>query len=90
MGYNITRGHLGTLSTEIEDDVAIFLLDILPAGYKAFVDCSVNIDGESHRPDILILDASNNVRFLVEVKTNMGWCRDASGKLEKFFISMSI
>ena len=82
-GPNIIRGHLRALSTEIEDGVAIFLLDILPEGYKAFVDCSVNIEGESHRPDILVLDESNNVRFLIEVKTNMGWCRDASGELEK-------
>ena len=83
VGTNILRGHLRALSTEVEDGIAIFLLDILPAGYKAFVDCSVNIDSESHRPDILVLDKNNNVRFLVEVKTNMGWCRDASGELEK-------
>lgn len=82
-GPNITRGHFRALSTEIEDGIAIFLLDILPVGYKAFVDCSVNIDGESHRPDILVLDENNRVRFLVEVKTNMGWCRDASSELGK-------
>ena len=83
VGTNVIRGHLRTLSTEIEDGVALFLLDILPEGYKALVDCSVHIDGKSHRPDILIIDSENKVKFLVEVKTNMGWCRNATNELNK-------
>ncbi|MDX9691590.1 MAG: hypothetical protein RBT45_03980, partial [Acholeplasmataceae bacterium] len=83
VGNNIIRGHLRTLSTEIEDGMALFLLEILPKGYRALVDCSVYVDGKNHRPDILIIDSENRVRFLIEVKTNMGWCRDATNELNK-------
>lgn len=80
---NMVRGHLRALSTEIEDGIAAFLLDILPEGYKAYVDASVRVGKKTHRPDILIIDDKNNVKALVEVKTNMGWCRDASKEIEK-------
>ena len=39
----MVRGHLRALSTEIEDGIAAFLLDILPEGYKAYVDASVRV-----------------------------------------------
>lgn len=79
----MVRGHLRSLSTEIEDGIAFFLLDILPNGYKAFVDASVRVGSKTHRPDILIIDDRNNVKALVEVKTNMGWCRNASKEIDK-------
>ena len=80
---NLHRGHLRALSTEIEDGIAAFLLDILGEGYKVYVDASVRVGGKTHRPDILVVDVNNRVKALVEVKTNMGWCRDASGEIGK-------
>ena len=82
---NMVRGHLRSLSTDIEDGVAAFLLDILPDNYTAYVDATVQVRKKhrKHRPDILIIDDKKNVKALVEVKTNMGWCRDASGEIEK-------
>ena len=83
IGDNVKRGHLRSLSTEVEDGVAVFLLDILPDGYKAYVDPSIKVDNKTHRPDILIIDKNNNVKILVETKTNMGWCRNATEECEK-------
>lgn len=83
---NISRGHLRSLSTDIEDGIAGFLLDILPEGYLAYVDVSVQIDNKKHRPDILIVDAENNVRAFIEVKANMGYCRDATKELNKILL----
>ena len=80
---NLHRGHLRPLSTEIEDGIAAFLLDILGEGYQVYVDASVRVGGKTHRPDILVVDVNNQVKALVEVKTNMGWCRDASGEIGK-------
>ena len=80
---NLHRGHLRALSTEIEDGIAAFLLDILPQDYKVYVDASVRVGRKTHRPDILIVDNQHVVRALVEVKTNMGWCRDASSEIDK-------
>lgn len=80
---NLHRGHLRALSTEIEDGIAAFILDVLPEGYKVYVDASVRVGKKTHRPDILIVDDNANVKALVEVKTNMGWCRDASAEIDK-------
>lgn len=80
---NLHRGHLRALSTEIEDGIAAFILDILPEGYKVYVDASVRVGKKTHRPDILVVDNNSKVRALVEVKTNMGWCRDATGEIDK-------
>ena len=80
---NMVRGHLRALSTEIEDGIAAFLIDILPEGYKAYVDSSVRVGKKTHRPDILIIDENDNVKALVEVKTNMGWCRNATSEIDK-------
>lgn len=80
---NMVRGHLRALSTEIEDGIAAFLLDILPEGYKAYVDASVRVGKKTYRPDILIIDNKNIIKALVEVKTNMGWCRNISEEIDK-------
>ncbi len=80
---NLYRGHLRVLSSEIEDGIAAFLLDILPENYKIYVDSSVRVGRKTHRPDILVVDNNDKVRALVEVKANMGWCRDASGEIDK-------
>lgn len=80
---NMVRGHLRALSTEIEDGIAAFLMDILPDGYKAYVDASMRVGEKTHRPDILIIDNKNKVKALVEVKTNMGWCRNAECEIGK-------
>ncbi len=80
---NLHRGHLRALSTEIEDGIAAFLLDILPEEYKVYVDASVRVGRKTHRPDILVVDENDKVKALVEVKTNMGWCRDASAEIDK-------
>lgn len=87
---NIYRGHLRSISSDIEDCIAEFLISILPDEYKIFIDSSIYIDKKTHRPDILILDSGNNVKALVEVKSNMGWCRDASNVMSDICVNRGI
>ena len=75
-GSEIYRGHSRSLSTDIEDAIAIFISKLLPS-CKVFIDPSIYIGGKNNRPDILIIDKNNKTIGMVEVKSNMGWCRDA-------------
>ncbi len=76
-GSEIYRGHSRSLSTDIEDAIAIFISKLLPS-CKVFIDPSISIGGKKHRPDILIIDKNNETIGMIEVKSNMGWCRNAS------------
>lgn len=78
MGPNIYRGHLRSMSTHIEDGIALFVADILPSDYKFFIDPSIRLCGKNNRPDLLIVDENENVTAMVEIKANIGWCRDTS------------
>lgn len=76
IGPNIYRGHLRALSTEIEDGIALFVSNILP-DCKVFLDSSIHIDGKNNRLDILVINENNEVVAMIEIKSNMGWCRNA-------------
>lgn len=89
IGTNIYRGHLRSISTDIEDGIAIFISDILPKDYKIFLDSSVHVDGKKNRPDLLVIDGNNNVKAMVEIKANMGWCRDASVVIDDIILNDS-
>ena len=76
---NIYRGHSRSISTDIEDAIAIFISDILREDkYKILSDPSIYINHKKHRPDILVVDKNNEVILLIEIKAQMGYCRDAS------------
>ena len=77
LAHNIIRGHLRSISSDIEDGVAIFISKALPQDYKLFLDPSINIDHNINRPDLLVVDSHDNVAAMIEIKANMGWCRDA-------------
>lgn len=81
IGPNIYRGHLRALSTEIEDSIALFVTNILP-NCKAFLDPSIYLDGTNNRPDLLIVDENNDVFAMIEIKSNMGWCRNAKSVID--------
>ena len=79
----IIRGHLRVLSAEIEDGIAFFVSEIIPSEYKVLLDPSININGENNRPDLLLIDQNNNVKALMEIKSNMGWCRNSQSVADK-------
>ena len=81
-GSEIYRGHSRSLSTDIEDAIAIFISKLLPT-CKVFIDPSINVGGKNNRPDILIIDKNNKTIGMIEVKSNMGWCRNASDVIAK-------
>lgn len=89
IGTNIYRGHLRSISTDIEDGIAVFISDIMPSNYKIYLDSSIHIDGKKNRPDLLVIDENNNVNAMIEIKANMGWCRDASEVIDDILISDS-
>ena len=78
LATNIIRGHLRSISTDIEDGIAIFMSEILPSEYKILLDPSIHIGRKNNRPDLLIIDSKNIVKAMIEIKANMGWCRDAT------------
>lgn len=75
---NVWRGHSRSISADIEDQIALMIADSLPNGYELYLDPSVTINGRLHRPDLIIVDPNKNVSAIIEIKANMGWCRDAS------------
>ena len=77
IGPNIFRGHLRSISTDIEDCIALFISSILPLDYKIYLDPSVYVDGHNHRPDLLVLNEKNECYAMIEIKANMGYCRNA-------------
>lgn len=83
---NIKRGHTRSLSTDVEDYVAAFISDITGEGYELFIDSSVHIE-KTHRPDILVVKDGRAVA-LIEIKSQMGWCRDASGVIDNEILRM--
>lgn len=83
---NIKRGHTRSLSTDVEDQVAAFVSDILGEGYELYIDSSVYIK-QTHRPDLLVVKDRKAVA-LIEIKSQMGWCRDVSGVIENEILRM--
>jgi hypothetical protein len=75
---NIYRGHSRSISSDIEDQITVFISNILPKNFKFLLDSSLNIDGKNNRPDLIVVDEDNNVKFLIELKANMGYCRNAT------------
>ena len=82
LGDNIYRGHSRAISSDIEDGIALFISRLQPS-YKIFLDPSIHIDHKTHRPDLLVINNKNEVIAMVEIKANMGWCRNASGVIQK-------
>ena len=78
----IYRGHSASISVNIENEVALFLQRILPKNYEFYIDPSIKID-KTHRPDILIIDNKKNVKAMIELKSNMGYYRNAEEVFNK-------
>ena len=74
---NIHRGHLRSISTDIEDGIALFISNFLPEGFNVYLDPSIYFDGKTYRPDLIVADSHGNACAMIEIKANMGWCRDA-------------
>ena len=87
LSSNIVRGHLRSISTDIEDAIALFVSEILPKDYMIFLDPSIHVDGKNNRPDLLVVNAESQVVAMIEIKANMGWCRDARGVIDDIIIN---
>jgi len=83
LANNIYKGHLRTMSFDVEDQITIFLSKILPNGYKFFIDPQISVNKKNHRPDMLIINKDNNVVAMLEIKAQMGYCRNASWVIDK-------
>lgn len=82
LNNNIYRGHLRSISTDIEDSIAVFISSLLPETYCLILDPSIYVDGKNNRPDLLIVNDKQEVIAMIEIKANMGWCRDAQWVLK--------
>lgn len=79
---NIIRGHSRSISTDVENQIALFISEVLGNTVKIFIDPSITIKGKTYRPDLLVVRGSD-VIALVEIKANMGWCRNASSVIDE-------
>ncbi|MCR4660647.1 MAG: hypothetical protein K5765_01440 [Clostridia bacterium] len=86
IGPNIFRGHLQSLSVNIENGIALFVSNILPDN-KIFLDPSIHIDGKNNRPDLLVVNEAKEVVAMIEIKANMGWCRNAKGVIDDMLLN---
>lgn len=82
LNNNIYRGHLRSISTDIEDSIAVFVSNLLPETYCLILDPSIYVDGKNNRPDLLIVNDKQEVIAMIEIKANMGWCRNAQWVLK--------
>ena len=80
---NIFRGSSRSVSSDVEDNVALLISEMLPKNYKFFLSPSIRVNRKNNKPDLLIVDDEHNVLLMVEMKTNMGYCRDAEEVLNK-------
>ena len=80
---NVIRGHHRTISAEVEDEIGLFVSMIMRDDYLFILDPSIRVDGKTSRPDLLVADSNNIVKALIEIKTNMGWCRTADSVIDK-------
>ena len=79
---NIIRGHSRSISTDVEDMIALFISKEFDNKVKIFIDPSITISSKTYRPDVLVI-RNGKVIALVEIKANMGWCRDASSVIDE-------
>lgn len=83
---NIIRGHSRSISTDVEDMIALFISKEFDNKVKIFIDPSITISSKTYRPDLLVI-RNDKVIALVEIKANLGWCRDASIVIEEELVT---
>lgn len=83
---NVFRGHSRAISTDVEDLIGLFVSDIFDDKYNILIDASIHIN-TTHRPDMLVVK-EGKVVAMIEVKTQMGWCRNASGVIDNEIVRM--
>ena len=84
----IIRGHVSPMSTVIENNIALFIQNITDKKYQIFLDSSVSIKSnkgraKTYRPDLLLVDSHNYVEAMIEIKSNMGYCRNVNQTIQK-------
>ena len=76
---NVFRGHISSLSVVGENEICLYLKSILGEKHKFYIDSTIPKKySKAHkniRPDILITDLNNNLKYVVEIKLNQGWSR---------------
>lgn len=80
---NIYRGNSRSLSSDVEEEIAIFCKTIMPKKYKYYIDVSIHEGGKNHKPDLLIVNTNGEVVAMIEIKANMGYCRNAGAVIDK-------
>lgn len=83
---NVSRGHSRAISTDVEDLIGLFVSDVFDDKFNILIDSSVYIE-TTHRPDMLVVK-DDKVVAMIEVKTQMGWCRNASDVIDNEIFRM--
>ena len=86
---NIKRGHTRSISTDVEDSIALFISAVLDNKVSIYIDPSISVGGKTHRPDLLIVK-DGTIIALVEIKANMGWCREAKTVIDNEIVDKHV
>ena len=84
IGENIFRGHTRSISSDVEDAIAVFTSSVLENKFEIYIDSSVTVNKKTNRPDFLIIK-DGKVVALAEIKSNMGCCRNATDTINKIY-----
>lgn len=84
IGDNIFRGHTRSISSDVEDAIAVFTSSVLKNKFEIYIDPSVTVNKKTNRPDFLIIK-DGKVVALAEIKSNMGYCRNATNVIDKIY-----
>ena len=75
---NVKRGRSSSISSELEDLTAFFIALNNPNQCSYFTDQPMKFEGSTTKyPDIVIQNKDEKIKNLIDVKTDIGWNRDA-------------
>jgi hypothetical protein len=72
---NIFRGRSSSISSSFEDLMALFIALNNPNNCQYFTDQAMKFNNKTYYPDVVILEENNNIKHLIDLKTDLGWNR---------------
>ena len=74
---HIHRGRSRSISSELEDLLALYLAKNNPTPCEYYTDQQVRFGGRTRYPDIIVQQSDGTINDLIDVKSDIGWKRDS-------------
>lgn len=72
---NIFRGRSKTISSELEELTAYYIMVNSNNTFKYFIDQPIKMDNSTRYPDIVIQQKDGTIKDLIDIKADTGWFR---------------